>query len=209
MSRRSATDRFAVIDFETTGLSPTQGDRAIEIGVVMLEGYRVVDTYQSLINPGMSLPAFISAYTGITNEMVAGAPPAEVVMSEVLEFVGDTRLVAHNAAFDRRFWSAEVEGLGRRAGHEFLCTLLLARRLYPWAPNHRLGTLAEVHRIVANGRHHRALADAEMTAELFSRIQQDLRGLYQEEVVTAAFLDRYQRLQRAAARSVPETSVVL
>jgi len=208
MNRRSANHRFAVIDFETTGLSPTQGDRAIEIGIVVLEGDRVVDTYQSLINPGVALPGFITAYTGITNDMVAGAPPAEVVMPEVLEFVGDTCLVAHNAAFDRRFWSAEVEAVGRHAEHGFLCTLLLARRLYPWASNHRLGTLAELHRIVATGRHHRALADAEMTAELFSRMQRDLRGLYREEVVSAAFLERYQRLQRAAVKAMPEASLI-
>jgi DNA polymerase-3 subunit epsilon len=208
MSGRSARDRFAVIDFETTGLSPTQGDRAIEIGVVMLEGGRVVDTYQSLINPGMRLPEFIIGFTGITNEMVAGAPPAETVMPEVLEFVGDTHLVAHNAAFDRRFWGAEIEGVGRNAEHPFLCTLLLARRLYPWAPNHRLGTLAELHRIIANGRHHRALADAQMTAELFSRIQRDLGGLYGQEVISTAFLDRYQRLQRALVRAMPATTLV-
>jgi DNA polymerase III subunit epsilon len=206
MQRRRASDRFAVIDFETTGLSPTHGDRAIEIGVVMLEGNRVIDTYQSLINPGMPLPAFITAYTGITNPMVAGAPPAEVVMPQVLEFVGDCHLVAHNAAFDRRFWSAEVERLGRPTEHPFLCTLLLARRLYPWAPNHRLGTLAELHRIVANGRHHRALADAEMTAELFARIRRDLCELYRDDVVSQQFLGRYQRLQRAIARAMPALS---
>jgi DNA polymerase III subunit epsilon len=204
MSRRNAYDRFAVIDFETTGLSPAQGDRAIEIGIVMLEGSRVAGTYQSLINPGMPLPAFITTYTGITNTMVTAAPPAAAVMPEVLEFVGNAHLVAHNAAFDRRFWGAEVERLGRQAEHPFLCTLLMARRLYPWAPNHRLGTLAELHRIVASGRHHRALADAEMTAALFARMRRDLCELYRDDDVSEVFLGRYQRLQRATARAMPE-----
>jgi DNA polymerase III subunit epsilon len=205
LHRQNSTDRFAVIDFETTGLSPNHGDRAIEIGVVMLENHRVVDTYQSLINPRMPLPAFITSFTGITNAMVADAPFAEDVLPAALAFVGNARLVAHNASFDKRFWCAEIDRIGRRSEHAFLCTMLLARRLYPWAPNHKLGTLAELHQIIASGRHHRALADAEMTAELLSRMQRDLRGLYLEEPVSAAFLDRYQRIKRAVARSLPQS----
>jgi DNA polymerase III subunit epsilon len=204
MSGRSWNERFAVIDFETTGLSPNQGDRAIEIGIVMMENHRVVDSYQSLINPKMLLSAFITDFTGITNEMVAGAPTAEVVIPAALSFVGDAHLVAHNASFDKRFWSAEMARLGRSGEHSFLCTMLMARRLYPWAPNHKLGTLAALHRIIANGRHHRALADAEMTAELLSRMQRDLCRLYLGEAVSAAFLYQYQRIKRAIAKSVQQ-----
>jgi DNA polymerase III subunit epsilon len=201
---KRTADRYAVIDFETTGLSPNYGDRAIEIAVVIMENGRAVDAYQSLINPGMQLPAFITSFTGITDAMLASAPPAETVLPQALEFVGRAQLVAHNASFDKRFWSAEIARIGRRSEHAFLCTMLLARRLYPWAPNHKLGTLAELHRIIASGRHHRALADAEMTAALLTCIQRDLRGLYLGESVSAAFLDQYQRIKRAIARSVPQ-----
>ena len=165
----------AVIDFETTGLSPACGDRATEVAIVLLEDGRVVDRYQSLINAGVRIPAFITQLTGITNAMVAGAPEAAQVMAEASRFVGHAPLVAHNAAFDRKFWQAELVGAGLSAPQPFICTLLLSRRLYPQAPNHKLGSLVDYHRLPRTGQAHRALADAEMAAELFSQIQRDLQ----------------------------------
>jgi hypothetical protein len=100
--------RIAVIDFETTGISPGQGDRATEVAIVLLEGGRVVDRFQSLMNAGVRIPSFITQLTGITNAMVAAAPPAAQVMAEAARFVGDAPMVAHNASFDRKFWQAEL-----------------------------------------------------------------------------------------------------
>nr|HPL80547.1 exonuclease domain-containing protein [Burkholderiaceae bacterium] len=74
--------RIAVIDFETTGISPAMGDRATEVAIVMMEGGRVVDRFQSLMNAGVRIPSFITQLTGITNAMVAVAPPAAQVMAE-------------------------------------------------------------------------------------------------------------------------------
>jgi DNA polymerase-3 subunit epsilon len=165
----------AVIDFETTGLSPGMGDRATEVAIVLLEGDRVVDRFQSLMNAGVRIPAFIEAYTGISNEMIAGAPKAAEVMDEANRFVGGRPMVAHNASFDRRFWLAELARLGQSAQQPFACTLLLSRRLYPHAPNHKLGSLATFHALPATGRAHRALADAETAAALLGRIRDDLR----------------------------------
>jgi DNA polymerase-3 subunit epsilon len=165
----------AVIDFETTGLSPGMGDRATEVAIVLLEGDRVVDRFQSLMNAGVRIPAFIEAYTGISNEMIAGAPKAAEVMDEANRFVGGRPMVAHNASFDRRFWLAELARLGQNAQQPFACTLLLSRRLYPHAPNHKLGSLATFHALPATGRAHRALADAETAAALLGRIRDDLR----------------------------------
>jgi DNA polymerase III subunit epsilon len=93
----------AVIDFETTGLSPHPGDRATEIAVVLLQDGVVVDRYQSLMNAGVRVPSFIESLIGITNAMVRKAPPVAEVMREVYEFVEDCPLVAHNALFDRQF----------------------------------------------------------------------------------------------------------
>src|SRR5688500_12366800 len=152
----------AVIDFETTGLSPTMGDRATEIAVVLVEGDQVVDRYQSLMNAGVRISAFIEAYTGISNEMIRTAPPAEAVMAEASRFVDGRPMVAHNASFDRRFWMAEMERADRPADEPFACTLLLSRRLYPEAPNYRLGSLASYHALPSSGRAHRAMADAEV-----------------------------------------------
>lgn len=165
----------AVIDFETTGLSPALGDRAIEIAIVLLEGERVVDRFQSLMNAGVRIPPFIEAYTGITNEMTATAPPAARVMAEASRFVGRRPMAAHNASFDRRFWCAELQRVGEPADQPFACTLLLSRRLYPEAPNFRLGSLATFHELPPAGRAHRALADAETAAALLGRIRGDLR----------------------------------
>ncbi|MEP6587923.1 MAG: 3'-5' exonuclease [Polaromonas sp.] len=165
----------AVIDFETTGISPTCGDRATEVAIVLLEGGQVVDRFQSLMNAGVRIPAFITQLTGITNAMVASAPDAAQVMADASRFVGDVPLVAHNAAFDRKFWQAELALSGLAAPQPFICTLLLSRRLYPQAPNHKLGSLVDYHRLPRTGQAHRALADAEMAAELFGQIQRDLQ----------------------------------
>ena len=165
---------IAVIDFETTGSSPGQGARATEVAIVLVEGGQVVGQFQSLMNAGVHIPPFITQLTGITNAMVADAPPAAEVMAQASRFVGDTPLVAHNAPFDRGFWQAELAHAGCDAPHPFACTVRLARRLYPEAPNHQLGTLARFHQLPSAGRAHRALADAQVTAALLLRIQQDL-----------------------------------
>lgn len=166
--------RTAVIDFETTGLSPGQGDRATEVAIVLMEGERIVDRFQSLMNAGVRISGFIETYTGISNAMIATAPPAESVMDDAARFVGDVPMVAHNASFDRRFWAAELERAGHAARQPFACTLLLSRRLYPEAPNHRLGSLAAFHCLPSSGRAHRAMADAEVAAALLGQIRRDI-----------------------------------
>jgi DNA polymerase III subunit epsilon len=167
--------QIAVIDFETSGISPTLGDRATEVAIVITEQGRVVDRFQSLMNAGVHIPSFITQLTGITNEMVARAPKAEAVMVDAARFVGDVPLVAHNASFDRRFWMAELALAGLDAPHAFACTVLLSRRLYPQAPSHQLGVLVDFFHLPRTGQAHRALADAEMAAALLGRIQHDLR----------------------------------
>jgi len=166
---------IAVIDFETSGISPSLGDRATEVAIVITEQGRVVDRFQSLMNAGVYIPSFITQLTGITNDMVARAPQAETVMQDASRFVGAVPMVAHNASFDRRFWTAELALAGLEAPHAFACTVLLSRRLYPQAPSHKLGVLVDFFRLPRTGQAHRALADAEMAAELLGRIQHDLR----------------------------------
>ena len=166
--------RIAVIDFETTGLSPAMGDRATEIAIVMLEGGEVVGRFQSLMNAGVRISSFIESFTGISNAMVQAAPPASEVMAAASRFVGDAPMVAHNASFDRRYWQAELARLDLPAAQPFACTVLLSRRLYPEARSHSLGALAALHRLPSAGRAHRALADAEVAAALLKRIQADL-----------------------------------
>ncbi len=164
----------AVIDFETTGLSPDWGDRATEVAAVLVKDGTIVGRYESLMNAGVRVPPFIEALTGITNAMVRSAPPVAEVMRELAEFVGDSPLVAHNASFDRKFLDAEWARINYQRRGEFACSLLLARRLYPAAPSHKLGTLISHLKLPSAARHHRAMADAEMAAHLWLRIVQDV-----------------------------------
>ncbi len=190
---------LAVIDFETTGATPAHGARATEVAICLLEGGRIVDRFASLMNAGVRIPSFITQLTGLTNEMVATAPPADTVMREAAAFVGSRPMVAHNAAFDRQFWRAELAHCGLQAANEFACTLLLSRRLYPDAPNHKLGTLAQWFDLPASGRAHRALADAEVAAHLLARMQHDLEKRHGCSQADAALL---MQLQRTAKHQV-------
>ena len=190
--------RIAVIDFETTGISPGQGDRATEVAIVLLDHGKVVDRFQSLMNAGVHIPAFITQLTGITNAMVQAAPPAEAVMAEAARFVGEVPMVAHNASFDRRYWVAELARAGQAAQQPFACTVLLSRRLYPEAPSHKLGNLVDFFHLPRTGKAHRALADAEMAAELLGRIQHDLRTRHGVPNPDHAFLMGLQRCTKPA-----------
>ncbi|MDB4630979.1 3'-5' exonuclease [Pseudomonadales bacterium] len=169
---------YAVIDFETTGLSPAHGARPTEIGVCLVEGGRIVDRYQSLMNPGVSIPYDIQQLTGITDKMVKAAPAISTVMKETADFVGDRPLLAHNAAFDRKFWEIELNNIKRKPRIDMACSLLLSRRLFPKLANHRLETLVNSLQLPMEGSFHRALADAECTAHLLLRIQQELKGRF-------------------------------
>jgi DNA polymerase-3 subunit epsilon len=191
---------IAVIDFETTGLSPSKGDRATEIAIVLLEGTQVVGRFQSLMNAGVRISRFIEDYTGISNEMIRTAPPAAEVMAEAARFVQDAPMVAHNASFDQRFWAAELGrlGAGARTDHSFACTMLLSRRLYPQAGSYRLGSLASFHSLAFAGRAHRAMADAEVAAALLARIRTDIRREYEVDEAPHDLLMKLQRCQRKA-----------
>jgi DNA polymerase III subunit epsilon len=187
---------IAVIDFETTGISPAMGDRATEVAIVITESGRVVDRFQSLMNAGVYIPSFITQLTGITNAMVASAPPASQVMREAARFVGSVPMVAHNASFDKRYWQAELKLAGEPTSHAFACTVLLSRRLYPQAPSHKLGSLVDFFGLPRTGAAHRAMADAEMAAELLARIQHDLRTRHEVARPDHEFLMRLQRCAR-------------
>jgi DNA polymerase-3 subunit epsilon len=172
-----------VLDFETTGLSPNMGDRAIEIGAVKLIDGEVVDTFQQLMNPGCRVSSFIESYTGITNNMLRTAPSCEEAMTDFHQFIGSDNLVAHNASFDKRFLDAEFERIGVNYSGEFACSLLVSRRLNQEATSHKLGDLVRYKQIDNDGVFHRALADAEVTAKLWMLMLKELQesGIHQPD----------------------------
>ena len=173
-------ETIAVVDFETTGLGPVNGGRATEVAAVLVQGGVVVDAWSSLMNSGAWVPPYIQALTGITNEMLAGAPAAPRVMRELARFTAGCPLVAHNAAFDRGFWQAEMARaeVEPDAAHEFACTVLLSRRLWPEARSHALGELVRFHDLRTAGRAHRAMADALVTAELLLKVRAEVASRF-------------------------------
>lgn len=185
----------AILDFETTGLSPANGDRPTEVAVAIVERGRIVDRFQSLMNPGRRIPSRVTEITGITNAMVRDAPPVADVMRKAVRYLGSLPVVAHNASFDRRFWEAELQRLSVRRSHSFTCTLLLARRLYPRSPNHKLLTLMH-HLGLPAARAHRAMADVEMTVHLWRRITRDMSHEYGLRSITCELLARVQSTPR-------------
>ncbi len=188
-----------VLDFETTGLSPNYGDRAIEIGAVLIENKRVTDHFQSLMNPGFRINSFIESYTGISNEMVKDAPPCEEVMKQFAKFIDGHPLVAHNASFDRKFLDAEFNLIGKSPNNRIACSMLVARRLYPDAPNHKLGTLVRYCNIPTDGTFHRALADAEMTGHLWLSMIDKIREVFDINQVSFGLMQRLSKITRSKA----------
>lgn len=186
--------RFAIVDFETTGLSPSNGDRIIEVGAVIVESNRIVDQFQTLVNAGRTVSFRIEGLTGITNQMVAKAPPVSSVIPELFQFIKHTTLVAHNASFDSMFLHSELAKAGIIFNFEFVCTFLLSKRLYPSLADKKLTTLAKHHGIKFQGKGHRALADAKVTAELFIQITNDLKKLFLVDEITPQKLLMWQRL---------------
>ena len=187
-----------VLDFETTGLSPDHGDRTIEVGAVLIRNNRIVDRFESLMNPGMRISSFIEGYTGITNRMLADAPPVGEVMERFDMFMAQHHLVAHNASFDRRFLDAELRRMGRMRRKEFACSMLASRRVYPEAPSHRLEALVRHKGLTSSGVYHRALADAEMTAHLWVRMVSDLKSDFLLKKVPFELLQQLAKVSKSA-----------
>ena len=197
---KSLADTVVVLDFETTGLSPNQGDRAIEIGAVLIEKGEVTDRFQQLMNPGFRISSFIEGFTGITNKMLQTAPPCDEVMAQFADFIGDHNMVAHNASFDRSFLDAELSLINRQYSGLFACTMLLARRLYQDAPNHKLGGLVEFKNIPNDGVFHRALADSEMTTKLWLMMLEDISDQYDLSTLSFAQMLKLSRMPKAAVQ---------
>ncbi len=153
-SRNLHETDFVVFDLETTG-AKVPPCRVTEIGAFRISGGTIVDEFQTLLNPLMPIPAFISELTGISDEMVKNAPQFYEVAAEFLEFVGDAVLVAHNAPFDMRFINYEIGKVfdGYRLGNPHLCTVQLSRKLLPQIDNHRLHTVADYYSIIIENRH--------------------------------------------------------
>ncbi len=171
-------------DVETTGLSPGNGHRVIEVGAIIMEGGKSVDEFSSLIKTPRNIPTIASQIHGITDEMLVGQPPPELVFPELKSFIGNRTLVAHNAPFDLSFLRYEFGRLGMSLPNPHLCTLEISRAHFPGLKNHKLETVYRhlmglsrtysgspkgSERVPGTNRKqtHRALDDARMVAAIW------------------------------------------
>ena len=162
--------RFIAFDLETTGTLPGV-DQIAEIGAVMFNEQGIPETiFATLINPGVPMPEAASRVNGITDEMLVGKPLITDVLDAFAEFCGDEILVAHNAAFDAQFLTADIKKHETTAPRGVvLDTLPIARKVYPGLANYKLGTLIQ-HLGIPSTNFHRAEEDASYCGQLFHKM---------------------------------------
>jgi len=165
------------VDLETTG-GNAAFHRITEVGIVRMKDDRVIEEWSSLVNPECRIPAYIEAFTGITNEMVAGAPRFSDLAALVLTKLRSTTpespiFVAHNARFDYSFLRTEFRRLDVHFSARVLCTVKLSRRLFPEHPRHSLDAVMERHRLTCSARH-RALGDARVLGDFWSKLRSEI-----------------------------------
>jgi len=161
---------LAIVDLETTG-AHASWDRVTEIAVVEVDGGEISSEWSTLVNPGTSIPPAIQALTGITNDMVAGAPAFEELAASLYERLEGRVFVAHNARFDYGFLRQEFERAGLKFQARTLCTVKLSRRLYPEHPRHNLDSLIARHNLACRARH-RAMGDAQAVCPMQARLSE-------------------------------------
>jgi DNA polymerase III epsilon subunit family exonuclease len=164
---------FVIFDVETTGLSPVDGDRIVEIAAVKVKGNQVVDKFYSLVNPQRLVPAQATLVNNITNEMLQEAPVAADILPQMIHFIGGACVAGHNVRFDLNFLCYELALIGRRLNDQTpaVDTLKMARDLLPYLSNHKLAYLARSLGVVVD-QTHRAMADVELTVAVFLRLME-------------------------------------
>lgn len=194
---------FAIIDLETTGGSAAR-DKITEIAIILHDGTRRVDEYQTLVNPERPIPGYITDITGISDDMVADAPRFHEVAADVVRFTENCIFVAHNVNFDYSFLREEFGRLGYRYERERLCTVRLSRKLMPGARSYSLGKICA--RLgIANHARHRAMGDADATVHLLEHLiglDPELPARY--ATVADPFAGLPEQLDRDRLAEVPE-----
>lgn len=173
---------YAIVDIETTGSSANYG-KITEVAILIHDGLRVIDEYQTLINPEQGIPSGITTLTGISNHMVADAPRFFEVAKDIHLMLEGNIFVAHNVNFDYSFLKKEFQELGATFNHQKLCTVRLSRKIFPGLASYSLGRLCE-HFGIENQARHRAMGDARATAILLDKLLAEDTGQF------AAFLKR-------------------
>ncbi len=181
---------FVVLDVETTG-SKAPPCRVIEIGAFRVSGGQVTEKFHSLIDPETPIPPFIASLTGIDDMMVSDAPKFSAIADNLLKFIGNSVVVAHNIEFDLGFLNHEIGRVYEdyRLGNPTLCTVQLSRGLISEIENHKLKTVADYYAVELIN-HHRAGDDAHATAKIFVRLLRELELIGVNNIGAARRLGR-------------------
>ena len=174
MNRAINNISFAILDVETTGFNPSEGERIIEIGILRIKAGVEEDVFQTLINPGRFIPEKISEITGINDSMVKTAPVFSDVADKILQVVEGAVIVCHNAVFDLKFLSNHFDVLNLpELTNPVLDTLMLARRHFNF-PGNALGKIAEYLNL-EHKNSHRAMGDVHVTRQILEYFIEDLK----------------------------------
>ncbi len=170
---------YAIVDIETTG-GYAAAHGITEISVHVFDGQKVVERFDSLVNPHQPIPRYIQAMTGITDQMVAGAPSFEEVAEKVYALLHDKVFVAHNVNFDYSFVKAQLKAVGFDLDSKKLCTVRLSRKIFPGLPSYGLGNLCQSLGISIRDRH-RAGGDTEATVKVFQLLMENDKEMHIEK----------------------------
>jgi DNA polymerase-3 subunit epsilon len=171
----------------------------IEVSAREVVDGRSGEEFLNFVDPGVRVPAEVTQITGITTQMLQHAPKSPVVMRELVAFIGSSPVIGHNIGFDRKFLEHEADPFLSGREVRTLCTLLLARRMFPGRASYRLGSIVREVGISTPDRLHRASADTWVTAQLFDRICEHARSRCGVRPVDHDLLDRLQRVKIASA----------
>ena len=156
--------RFAVVDVESTG-GAGEMNRITEVGIALVDDTEIVETFHTLVDPGAPISPFVQKLTGITDEMVQGAPQFQKIAEKVDELLRDRIFVAHNVQFDLKMMRTELKRCCISFDPPRLCTVKLARRVFPGFPSYSLHNLTESLGL-SDFHHHRAMDDTLACAEI-------------------------------------------
>mgnify|MGYP001092458000 CR=1 FL=1 len=188
-------ERYTVIDIETTGLN-REKDQITEIAALRVEGNRIIEKFETLINPLIKIPAEITQITGITDQMVKKQPTISEVLPKFKEFIKNDILVAHNSIFDIGFLNYNYSKYyNKPLENKDLCTLNLAKKLVSSIPSYRLSSLCNYFDI-KNDNYHRAMADVYATTKLFLKFQAIMHnnGLKEDQDILKFYQDPLAKL---------------
>ena len=168
---RAINTEYVIFDVETTGLSPLKGDKIVEFAAIKVKNLEEIDSIEFFINPGREIPPEAQRINHITNEMVKDAQKADIVLPQIIEFIGGACVVGHNVKFDLDFLCYELAQIGRKLKDETpaIDTLKMSKKLFPLLKSYTLGNLAHYFGAKINETH-RALADVRLTFTLLTQL---------------------------------------